>query len=102
MTAKDKIASLAVVDYEALANKDGKEIQKLVQACESVGMFHLNLGSSRMKAVYEDIPNLLQAGNSFFNLPSDCEEKKQSIREGMERGYEKTRPRPRFVTIHHQ
>ncbi|KAE8422688.1 oxidoreductase [Aspergillus pseudocaelatus] len=87
MTVQNKIASLAVVDYEALANKDGKEIRKLVQACESVGMFHLNLGDSRIKAVYEDIPNLLQAGKAFFDLPPDCEEKKQSIREGMERGY---------------
>lgn len=86
MTVQNKIASLAVVDYEALANKDGKEIRKLVQACESVGMFHLNLGDSRIKDVYENIPNLLQAGKAFFDLPQDCEEKKQSIREGMERG----------------
>ncbi|CAI7625868.1 unnamed protein product [Penicillium manginii] len=87
MTVEDEIASLAIIDYEALANKDGKEIQKLVQACKSVGMFHLNLGNSRIKDVYEDIPSLIQAGNDFFNLPGDCEEKKQSIHKGMERGY---------------
>ncbi|KAJ5909274.1 oxidoreductase [Penicillium taxi] len=87
MTVEEEIASLAIIDYEALANKDGKEIQKLVQACKSVGMFHLNLGNSRIKDVYEDIPNLIQAGNDFFNLPIDCEEKKQSIHNGMERGY---------------
>jgi isopenicillin N synthase-like dioxygenase len=91
MTVEDEIASLAIIDYEALANKDGKEIQKLVQACKSVGMFHLNLGNSRIKDVYEDIPSLIQAGNDFFNLPGDCEEKKQSIHKGMERGYERTR-----------
>ncbi|OAA39048.1 oxidoreductase, 2OG-Fe(II) oxygenase family [Cordyceps fumosorosea ARSEF 2679] len=87
MASNDKNASLAVIDYEALANKDGGEIQKLVQACESVGMFHLSLGNSRMKAIYEDIPNLLEAGSAFFSLPSDSEEKRQSLREGMERGY---------------
>ena len=88
MTANDKEASLAVINYDALANKDLEEIQKLVQACESVGMFYLDLWNSRMKDVYKGIPSLLRAGNAFFNLPSDCEEKKQCLREGMERGYE--------------
>ncbi|OAR02272.1 hypothetical protein LLEC1_03274 [Akanthomyces lecanii] len=87
MTKDNNEASLAVVNYDALDNKDVEEIQKLVQACESVGMFYLNLGSSTMKDVYKGIPSLLQAGNSFFNLPSDSEEKRQSLREGMERGY---------------
>lgn len=87
MTAKDKSeASLAVISYDALANKDPNEIQKLVQACESVGMFYISLGNSSMKDVYEGIPALFEAGNAFFNLPSDCEEKKKSLREGMERG----------------
>ncbi|KAF1731147.1 putative 2-oxoglutarate/Fe(II)-dependent dioxygenase [Beauveria bassiana] len=87
MTVNNKEASLAVINYDALANKDPKEIQKLVQACGSVGMFYLDLGNSSMKDIYEGIPNLLEAGNAFFNLPSDSEEKKQSLREGMERGY---------------
>ncbi|KAE8146890.1 oxidoreductase [Aspergillus avenaceus] len=87
MTVIERIASLTVVDFEALAKNDSKEIQKLVQACQSVGMFYLKLGDSRLKSVYEDIPSLIQAGNAFFKLPPDSEEKKQSIREGMERGY---------------
>ncbi|TQV92500.1 hypothetical protein V2A60_007182 [Cordyceps javanica] len=87
MTVNASNASLAVIDYEALANKDGREIQKLVQACESVGMFHLSIGNSRMKAIYDDIPSLLQAGGAFFDLPSDCEEKKQCIaRDDFEQG----------------
>lgn len=85
----ERIASLAVVDYEALANKDAGEIQKLVQACQTVGMFYLNLRDSRMNAVFDDVPAILKTGDTFFNLPHDCKEKTQSIREGMERGYEK-------------
>jgi isopenicillin N synthase-like dioxygenase len=89
MPPKEKIASLAIVDYEALANKDVGEIQKLVQACQTVGMFYLNLRDSRMDAVFEDIPTIFKTGQAFFNLPHDSEEKTQSLREGMERGYEK-------------
>lgn len=89
MPPKEKIASLAIVDYEALANKDVGEIQKLVQACQTVGMFYLNLRDSRMDAVFEDIPTIFKTGQAFFNLPHDSEEKTQSFREGMERGYEK-------------
>lgn len=88
MTANTKDAALAVIDYDALVKKDTNEVRKLVEACESVGMFHLNLGESEMKGIYEDIPNLLKAGSEFFSLPANCDEKKQSIREGMERGYE--------------
>ncbi|KAJ3497400.1 hypothetical protein NLG97_g1930 [Lecanicillium saksenae] len=87
MTVNDKKASLAVVNYNALVSKDVKEIQKLVQACESVGMFYLSFDGSEIKDVYDGIPNLFQAANAFFNLPSSCEEKRQSLREGMERGY---------------
>ncbi|KAK2612471.1 hypothetical protein QQS21_001575 [Conoideocrella luteorostrata] len=87
MASKDNVASLAVVDYEALANKDAGEIKKLVQACETVGMFYLNLRNSRMDAIFEDIPTIFETGNSFFTLPHDCKEKTDSLREGMERGY---------------
>ncbi|KAJ4148298.1 hypothetical protein LMH87_002775 [Akanthomyces muscarius] len=87
MNTNNKDASLVIINYDALANKDVEEIQKLVQACESVGMFYLDLGNSRMKDVYKGIPSLLRAGNAFFDLPADCEEKNQSLREGMERGY---------------
>ncbi len=89
MNTNNKDASLVVINYDALANKDVEEIQKLVQACESVGMFYLDLGNSRMKDVYKGIPSLLRAGSAFFDLPADCEEKNQSLREGMERGYER-------------
>ena len=89
MPSKERMASLAVVDYEALANKDIEQIQKLVQACRTVGMFYLNLRGSRMHAVFEDIPTIFKTGKAFFRLPHDSEEKTQSLREGMERGYEK-------------
>lgn len=88
MPTKERMASLAIVDYEALANKDIGEIQKLVQACRTVGIFYLNLRDSRMTAVFEDIPTIFKTGEAFFNLPQDSEEKTQSLREGMERGYE--------------
>lgn len=89
MPSTERLASLAVVDYEALANKDVGEIQKLVQACRTVGMFYLNLRGSMMDDVFEDVPAILETGQVFFNLPHDSEEKTQSLREGMERGYGK-------------
>jgi len=81
------MASLAVVSYEALANKDAAEIQKLVQASQTVGMFYLDLRGPRTKTIFEDVPIIFRTGHEFFNLPQDSEEKTQSLREGMERGY---------------
>ena len=78
--------SLAVINYEALANKDAAEIQKLVQAGQTVGMFYLDLRGPRTEAIFEDMEAIFKAGHEFFNLPSDSKEKTQSLREGMERG----------------
>ena len=88
MTTKGRMATLAIVDYDALANKDAGEIQKLVQACRTAGIFYLKLRDSRMNACFEDIPAIFKAGETFFNLAQDSEEKTRSLREGMERGYE--------------
>ena len=82
----EKMASLAVVDYEALANKDAVEIQKLVQASQTMGMFYLDLRGPRTKAIFEDVSTNFKTGRKFFNLPQDSEEKTQALREGMERG----------------
>ena len=89
MTVKnlpDKTASLAVIDYEALANKDAAEIQKLVRASQTLGMFYLDLRGPRTKAVFEDVPTIFKTGHEFFNLPQDSEQKTQALREGVERG----------------
>ncbi len=80
------MASLAVVDYEALANEDPAEIQKLVQACQTMGMLYLDLRGPRTKVIFEDVPTIVKTGHEFFNLPQDSEEKTQTLREGMERG----------------
>jgi hypothetical protein len=80
------MATLAVVDYEAIANKDAAEIQKLVQAGLTTGMFFLDLRGSKTNAIFEDVPVLFKAGNDFFSLPHDSVQKSQSLREGMERG----------------
>ncbi|KAJ6784928.1 hypothetical protein PWT90_11178 [Aphanocladium album] len=87
MTSAERMATLAVVDYEALANKDVGEVQKLVQACQTVGMFYLQLQDSRAKEVSEDMLATLETGQAFFKLPHDSEEKTSSVNEGMERGY---------------
>lgn len=86
MSSPEKMASLAVVNYEALANKDAAEVQKLVTACQTVGMFYLNLRGPSTNAIFEDIPTIFKTGHAFFNLPHDSNEKTQSAREGMERG----------------
>lgn len=85
-TLPEKMASLAVVDYEALANKDAAKIQKLVQASQTMGMFYLDLRGPRTKAIFEDVPTIFKTGHEFFSLPQDSEEKIQTFREGMERG----------------
>ncbi|KAL8710450.1 MAG: hypothetical protein Q9225_007281 [Loekoesia sp. 1 TL-2023] len=82
----EKMASLAVVDYEALADKDATQIQKLVQASQTMGMFYPDLRGSKTKAIFEDVPTIFKTGHAFFNLPQGSEEKTQSLREGMERG----------------
>ncbi|KID86651.1 oxidoreductase, 2OG-Fe(II) oxygenase family [Metarhizium guizhouense ARSEF 977] len=87
MSSPEKMASLAVVNYEALAKKDAAEVQKLVTACQTVGMFYLNLRGPSTNAIFEDIPTIFKTGHAFFNLPHDSNEKTQSAREGMERGY---------------
>ncbi|KAH1876996.1 hypothetical protein KXX08_008013, partial [Aspergillus fumigatus] len=81
------LASLPIIDFEAIANKDVTEIQKLVQAGRTQGMFYLNLQGPRTNAVFDDIPTLFKAGNAFFSLPADCEEKTKALRTGVERGY---------------
>lgn len=86
-TPSEKTASLAVVDFEALGNKDSAEIQKLVQASQTAGMFYLDLRGPRTKAIFEDVPIIFETGHEFFNLPQGSEEKTQCLREGMERGY---------------
>ena len=82
----EKMASLAVIDYEALANKDAAEIQKLVQASQTMGMFYLDLRGPRTKAIFEDVSTIFKTGREFFSLPRGSEEKTQALREGVERG----------------
>ncbi|ROV89518.1 hypothetical protein VSDG_08493 [Cytospora chrysosperma] len=86
-TPSEKIASLAVVNYEKLASRDAAEVQKLVQASQTVGMFYLDLRGPRTQAIFEDVPTIFKTGHEFFTLPQQSEEKTQSLREGMERGY---------------
>lgn len=82
-----KEASLALIDYESLANNDAGETEKLVQVCKTVGMFHLDIRGSKAKALLEDVPGFFKKGNKFFDLPEDSEEKLQAVRHGLERGY---------------
>lgn len=85
-TQLEKKATLAVVNYEALANKDATEIQKLVHASQTVGMFYLDLQGPRTRSIFEDMPVIFKTGQQFFNLDQDSEEKTQARREGVERG----------------
>jgi len=86
-----KQTSLAIIDYEALANGEAAEKAKLVQAAQKEGMFYLNLRGSRTGSVLEDIPAFFQSGNQFFRLPADAEEKTAALREGVERGYHRNK-----------
>lgn len=82
----ENVASLAIVDYEALVNKDAAEIQKLIHAGQTVGMFYLDLRGARTRAIFDDMPVIFKTANEFFNLPQDSAEKTESLRTGVERG----------------
>lgn len=84
----ESFASLAVVNYEALANKDPAEIQKLATAGQSVGMWYVDLRGPRTRTFFEDVPVIFKAGQDFFSLPQNSEEKVKTIREGKERGHD--------------
>ena len=85
-TQPEKKAALAVVNYEALVKKDATEIQKLVHAGQTVGMFYLDLQGPRTRSIFEDMPVIFKTGHQFFNLDQDSDEKTQALREGLERG----------------
>jgi isopenicillin N synthase-like dioxygenase len=85
-TLEENVASLAIIDYEALVNKDVAEIEKLVHAGRTVGMFYLDLRGARTRAIFDDMPVIFKTGNEFFNLPPDSVEKTGSLRTGVERG----------------
>jgi len=86
ITHPEKMANLAIIDYEKLADKDAAEIQKLADAGQKAGMFYLDLRGPRTKAIFDDVDVLFKTGNEFFHLPQESAEKVQSLREGMERG----------------
>ncbi|KAL2855397.1 oxidoreductase [Aspergillus pseudoustus] len=81
------VASLPIVNYEALINKDAAEISKLVHAAITVGMFYLDLRGATTSAFFEDISVTLETANDFFSLPQDSAEKTEALRTGVERGY---------------
>lgn len=90
-SSSGNLAELEIIDYEALEQKDLAEIEKLIHAGRTVGMFHLDLRGPSTKGIFEDMPVILETAQSFFRLPLDSAEKLHSLREGMERGYFKLR-----------
>jgi isopenicillin N synthase-like dioxygenase len=89
-SSSEKFAALEIIDYEALKRKDPTEIEKLIHAGRTVGMFHLDLRGPSTKAIFEDMPVVFDTAQSFFKLPQNSVEKVESLREGMERGYFKS------------
>lgn len=86
------LAALEIIDYEALKRKDPTEIEKLIHAGRTVGMFYLDLRGPATKAVFEDMPVIFGTAQSFFRLPQSSVEKVEGLRDGMERGYCKRNP----------
>jgi isopenicillin N synthase-like dioxygenase len=90
-TPSEKFAALEIIDHEALKRKDPTEIEKLIHAGRTVGMFYLDLRGPSTKAIFEDMPVVFDTAQSFFRLPQDSVEKVETLREGMERGYFKSK-----------
>lgn len=86
-SSSENFAALEIIDYEALTQNDPVEIEKLIRAGRTVGMFHLDLRGPSTKAIFEDMPMIFDTAQYFFRLPQNSEEKVWSLREGMERGY---------------
>lgn len=86
-TTQEKLTPLDVINYEALVKKDISEVGKLLKASRTIGMFYLDLRGASTKAIFEDMPVIFKTANQFFNLPQDSNEKTESLREGVERGY---------------
>jgi hypothetical protein len=83
-TTTESFASLTVVNYEALANKDAAEIQKPATAGQTVGMWYVDLRGPRTQSYLEDVPVLFKPMQEFFSLPIDCEEKVKTLQDGKE------------------
>lgn len=77
---------LPVLDYEKLLSKDVDELQKLLKASSTRGMFYLDLRGPRTATIFEDVPVFFGIGNKFFNLPADHPEKKEHLRTDLDRG----------------
>ena len=77
-TITDRYASLSVVNFGALANKDAAEIQKLATAGQTRGMWYVDLRGPSTKSFFEDVPAIFKFAQDFFSLPVDSEEKIKS------------------------
>lgn len=64
-----KVTELEVVDYELLRARDQKEIEKLIQAATTRGIFFLDLTGPSAAKVRFDIPHIIDAQRNFFDRP---------------------------------
>jgi hypothetical protein len=89
-TAKDSTApsvittELDVIDYERLNARDEDEIQKLIHAATTRGIFFLDTSGPSAAEVMTDIPQVLNAERKFFAL--SLEEKRRFESSERERG----------------
>lgn len=69
-------APLLRLSHQKLLARDANEVQKMMQACEDIGFFYLNLeGSEEGRGILNDADKLFETGVNLLNL--SLEEKLQ-------------------------
>ncbi|KAH8148298.1 uncharacterized protein LAJ45_07751 [Morchella importuna] len=81
--AEINIAHLAVVDCARLASKEPGEIEKLVEAARSPGVFYLDCGSN--KKYLANVQTMCAMADKYFDQPHEV--KMKDYRESEDRGY---------------
>ncbi|KAI0388512.1 2OG-Fe(II) oxygenase family oxidoreductase [Xylariaceae sp. FL0594] len=82
---KSNTAYLQTLSFAKLANKDGKELEKLLDACQHQGFFYLDLAGSDAAQGLEDRLKALSLTKEWFDRP--LEEKMKLRQDSVTKGY---------------
>lgn len=65
------VASLETIDFGRLATKEPAEIEKLLNVSQLPGFFYLDLQSENTKQIIEDLPEIYQLSEKYFDQPPE-------------------------------
>lgn len=81
---KIKIAQVPVIDYDKLLSGNQTEISRLVDICQSLGFFYLNLNGNG-QSLLDDSRNAFKFMEKYFDQPLDVklQDTRQSVTHGL-------------------